>query len=70
MTDGYQIRVVDQIQGRSIIPRYYIDGPYRSFRASSRTDAEYLATALNSLTDEQQMAALDAGAANYLEAAE
>lgn len=70
MSGEYQIRIVTEIQGRPILPRYYVDGPYRSFRASSLADAEYLVTALNNMTEEQQMTALEAATANYMEAAE
>lgn len=70
MSENYQIRIVTEIQGHTILPRYYVDGPFRSFRASSGADAEYLATALNNMTDEQHLAALEAATANYMEAAE
>ena len=65
-SDRYQLNIVTQIQGRPVLPRYHVEGPFRSFRASSLADAEYLATALNNMTDEQQMTALEAATANRI----
>lgn len=57
----YSIRVIEVVQGRNLVtPRYYIDGPLRSYRAASRADAEYLASILNGITNKQHSAALEA----------
>ena len=57
----YRVETIDVVMGRNLAtPRHYIRGPYRSFRAASRTDAEYLATILNGITNEQHDAALNA----------
>ena len=67
----YRVETTSVLQGRALlVPRHYVKGPLRTFRAESRADAEYLATVLNSMTDEQHMAALAAATMTYEEAAE
>ena len=57
----YHIETVSVLHGLNLpVPRYYIRGPLRTFRAGSISDAEYLASILNNMTDEQHDAALNA----------
>lgn len=55
----YEIVCIDTVQGVRVPPRYMVSG-IRTFRCASYADAEFLRAALNSLTHEQTMAALDA----------
>ena len=65
----YQVETITELQGAPLFPpRHYIVGDLRRFRAGNLADAEYLAAALNSMTEEQHATAL--GAVKYMEAAE
>ena len=67
----YEVETIAEIQGAPLFqPRHYVVCDLRRYRAANRADAEYLAAALNSMTDQQDLAALNAATANYLEAAE
>lgn len=65
----YRVETVAVLQGRSLaVPRHYVRSDLRTFRAGNRADAEYLATVLNSMTDEQHMTGLGAATAERMEA--
>jgi len=67
----YKTETQTVLHGRMLpVPRHYVKGPLRTFRASSRADAEYLATVLNSITADQHMVGLNTATAEYTEAAE
>lgn len=57
----YEIVCIDTVQGVRVSPRYMVSG-IRTFRCDNLADAEFLRAALNSLTRQQVMDALDAAA--------